>query len=211
MQKAKCAFINLSPEWRKEKSVSWLQALALWVCCLNSFGSRVEAGKKHQRILRGLRLEMTQVMAEVKENLLRKNPEEEWSIMRHIWISDMLKCEKNSHLQNQWNSCSRFIFFLVLSQVLTNLSFPLTWATYRREGTFSILHIFVDTAQCLTQSRYSVFDGSINELKGRMGDFPGSPVVKTLHLLSRRHEFHPWLGNYNHTCCVCVCCVKNKR
>lgn len=37
-----------------------------------------------QRILRGLRLEMTLVMAEVKVNPLWKNPEEEQSIMQHI-------------------------------------------------------------------------------------------------------------------------------
>ena len=33
-------------------------------------------------------------MAEVKVNPLWKNPEEEQSIMQHIWITDMLKREK---------------------------------------------------------------------------------------------------------------------
>ena len=29
----------------------------------------------------------------------------------------------------------------------------------------------------------------------RKGDFPGGPVVKTLHSQCRKGKFNPWLGN----------------
>ena len=32
-------------------------------------------------------------------------------------------------------------------------------------------------------------------LKGLARDFPGSPVVKTLHFHCRGHRFDPWLGS----------------
>jgi len=31
-------------------------------------------------------------------------------------------------------------------------------------------------------------------------DFPGSPVVKTLHAHCRGHRFNPWWGNQDLTC-----------
>ena len=32
------------------------------------------------------------------------------------------------------------------------------------------------------------------------GEFPGSPVVKTLHFQCRGHRFDPWSGNNDPTC-----------
>ena len=36
-----------------------------------------------------------------------------------------------------------------------------------------------------------------------VGDFPGSPVVKTPCSQYRQHGFNPWLGNYDPTGCKC--------
>ena len=39
-------------------------------------------------------------------------------------------------------------------------------------------------------------------LKGRPGDFPGDPVVKTPRSQCKGHRFHPWSGNYDPACRV---------
>ena len=33
-------------------------------------------------------------------------------------------------------------------------------------------------------------------------DFPGGPVVRTLHFQCRGHRFNPWLGDLPISCCV---------
>ena len=42
-------------------------------------------------------------------------------------------------------------------------------------------------------------------------DFPGGPVVRTLHFQCRGHIFNPWLGDLPISCCVAKKKKKKKK
>ena len=44
-----------------------------------------------------------------------------------------------------------------------------------------------------------------------LGDFPGSPVVKTLSFQCKGQGFNPWLANRDSTCCSVAKAKKKKR
>ena len=81
------------------------------------------------------------------------------------------------------------------------MSYDITYTWNLKNGTVSICAKQKWNHRCRKQI-YGCQGGSEGGMNWEIGNFPGSPVVKTPHFHGRGHGFNPWSQNWDPTCCM---------